>query len=695
MASKGSKAATGAASGAAAGTAIMPGWGTAIGAVVGGLGGYLSGDDPTAPRPVDLPPPQLPGGVVGQYGGWTIDPVTGRAVFYDNTANGGMTAENYRAMQLKDAMLGGNSAGSDLAAQIAQAQQLVDRLKGQGPGAATGPKASDFLPKEWVGEDGKPKTPGEIDYNSEMSSRSALFKTFEAQVAGKGYGKGSTLDQFRAWVKDAYRNNIEAKATQYANALKTSSGNQQTVGQGLDAAQLRLQTLMDIQKNGGSAADVANNPILNFLNQRNMQPGDPGYEARFKDKYADPNIAKMQGEADLYLDKSHQNINFDDLARQLGLGADPGIPDAKKFNADLMAKYSGRMGGERMAPIGAYDSSKLGGWLSAQDRIAQNQSASQIRSADNLAAKRGLLGSSINDSSKLDAQMALQDMLVGNAAKTYSMDAADRNNWFNQKFAIDQHNSDVAKTGAQATASLAQSGFGNELAAKQMFEQMMGSRLNMNSSEQQRAFQNLLAALNQRTALDQRSIDNTRYDVNREQGLDQQNFANRMGLLGYLDASKGQNFNQTMGQNQMAMGQYQLGANVGLTTTGWNNDYNIANAAQQNAYNSGLFQQQQAQSAQMANNWNTLAAALGQGAAQWGGGGTPDARQGDYRGYDFGYSAGQGNGLGTMAIPGASGARTTPDYSAPQTTTAFSMFQPTQPSAPTYSLAKPPTYTGR
>lgn len=43
MANKAQSALSGAGSGAAAGTAILPGWGTAIGAVVGGLGGLLGG----------------------------------------------------------------------------------------------------------------------------------------------------------------------------------------------------------------------------------------------------------------------------------------------------------------------------------------------------------------------------------------------------------------------------------------------------------------------------------------------------------------------------------------------------------------------------------------------------------------------------------------------------------------------------
>jgi len=45
MPSKGSGALAGAGQGAAAGTMIMPGWGTAIGAVVGGIAGYLGADE--------------------------------------------------------------------------------------------------------------------------------------------------------------------------------------------------------------------------------------------------------------------------------------------------------------------------------------------------------------------------------------------------------------------------------------------------------------------------------------------------------------------------------------------------------------------------------------------------------------------------------------------------------------------------
>lgn len=668
--------------GTAAGTAIGSIWGPAGAAVGGALGGAVGGmlgSDPKAPPPVDLPPPQLPGGVSNQYNGWTVDPVTGRVVYYDNTANGGMTADQYRNMQLKDMMLGGNSAGQDLQSQIAQVQQLIARLQGQGPGGTSGPKASDFLPKEWTNEDGTPKKPGEIDYQSELANRSGLFKAFEAQVGGKGYGKGSTLEQFKAWVQDAYRNNIQAKVTQYENAQKTATGNAQTSGEGLQAAQTRLQTLMGLQQGGGPNA---NNPIMNFLNQRNMTSGNPDYEAQFKDKYNDPFIGKMAGEADYYLGKSHDNINFADLASQLGMGADPGIPDAKKFTADMLSQYGGAMGGERMAPIGEYDSSKLGSWLAGQNRVAENQSASAMRSADDLASKRGLLGSSVNDSSRLNAEMALQDRLAGNAAQTYSMDAADRNNWFNQKFAVDQHNSDVARLGAQGKASLASQGFGNEMAAKQLYEQILGNRFGMNTSEQQRAVQNMLATLNQRTALDQRRIDNTRYDVSQQQGLDRQNYLDRMGLLGYLSQSQGQNFNQTMGQQQMGQSQNQLGAQIGLTTTGWNNDYNIANAAQQNAYNMGQFNQGQAQHAQDMNNWNTMAGALGQyGSSLWGSNGTPS--------YD---RTGTGNFMASInSAPSTARPMNTPPAGLTNGSSS-SWMMPQEPTPPVYSLAKPPTY---
>ena len=648
--------------GTAAGTAIGSIWGpagAAVGGTLGGAVGGMLGSDPKPPSPVDLPPPQMPGGVSGTYGGWTIDPVTGRTVFYDNQANGGMTAEQYRNLQLKDQMLGGNSAGVDLQSQITQIQNLIQRLSGQGPNAPAGPQATDFLAKEWVNPDGTPKKPGVMDASKEMRERSDLFKVFEGQAAGRGYGKGSTLEQFTRWISDAYRNNIQAQVSEFENAKKTSTGNQQTSGEALQAAQTKLQSLMSLQ--GGQAP--GDNPIMNYLNQRNTSPNAPDYRSMFDD----PNVEKMQGETDYYQGKSRENIDFDALRAQLGLGADPGIPDAKAFNAQMLSQYGGALGGERMNQIGDYDSSKLGSWLAAQDRIAGNASASNLRSAEAAAAKRGLLGSSINDSSRLDAQMALQDQLVGNAAKTYSMDAQDRNNWFNQRFAVDQHNSDVARTAAQGKLSLNQSGFGNELAAKQLYEQIMGNRQGMNTSEQQRAFNNMMASLGQRTALDQREIDNGRY----EQGLDRQNFADRMGFLGYLSGSQGQGLQAELGRAGVQQGQNQLGAQVGLTTTGWGNDYNIANAAQQNAYNMGQFNTGQAGQAQQSNNWNTLAGALGQyGGQLWGSqpSTTPATTAPD-----------MGN-LPTGNNPPVS-------YTPPQTPNNYpSMF-----AGPTYSTVKPPS----
>ena len=53
---KAAGAASGAAQGAALGTQIMPGWGTAIGAVVGGIGGYFSSKGAKAPQNAQYTP---------------------------------------------------------------------------------------------------------------------------------------------------------------------------------------------------------------------------------------------------------------------------------------------------------------------------------------------------------------------------------------------------------------------------------------------------------------------------------------------------------------------------------------------------------------------------------------------------------------------------------------------------------------
>jgi len=585
---QGQAALQGAAQGASAGAAFGP-WGAAIGGVVGGAAGYLSGGTKEPPAPVYAPPPQLPGGASGQYGGYYIDPVTKRVVFLDNQSNAGNLADSVRNRTLKDMVLGGgNTAQADLEDQIKAQQQLIERLKNPQAGANAKPSAADYLSPEWVNPDGTPKKPSSVDYQSEMANRSDLFKTFETQVKGKGYGGGSTEEQFKRWVQDAYTQNIQGKVAQMENDQKTWKGNSATTGEGLDAATRRLETLLGLKNQSAETqAGFADNPLMKYLNQRN-QTGNPDYETKF----ADPWTGKMGDEAQRYLDASHQKADlsaFDNLKVGGGSDADPGMP---QWDSTMSATYAGAAGGNTMTPMGDYHG-KSGDFIRNLNRMAEKNGASNLRLADEQAARRGMIGGS-SDIARFAAMQGVDDQVAANLAQGYGLDLNEQSNWFNQKFSIDQHNSDVAKQAAQARLDAMSGDFSKQMAAKQFYEQLRqqafgneATKFGLNQSEQQRNYANMMGTLGQRTALDQRSIDNRRA----EEGLDRQNFGDRLGLLSYLDNQSNTQFQQGIQGAGVTNQQAGLGGQQGFRATGDLNAWNAQNAALQNQSNLAKWQQ--------------------------------------------------------------------------------------------------------
>jgi hypothetical protein len=157
-----------------------------------------------------------------------------------------------------------------------------------------------------------------------------------------------------------------------------------------------------------------------------------------------------------------------------------------------------------------------------------------------------------------------------------------------------------------------------------------------------------------------------------------------MGLLGYLSGDQSQQFQQQMGRNAAGMQQNQMGAQVGMTTTGWQNDYNVANAAQQNAYNWGQFNANQASQATQANNWNALAAALGQYGYRAYGSQQPTAN--DYSAVNNITNAYQNSRVPASGSPSYDPS-TMPSAPYQGQYAGGGMF-----SGPVYQLAKPPSY---
>lgn len=617
MASAGSKAASGAASGAAAGASFGP-WGALAGGVIGGAAGYLQGDDPKAPVPVLPPPPQLAGGYSSALGGAYIDPVTKRIVYTDNSTNAEGAATGYQNAIMRQLLLGGNGAQLGIEDQIAATKQLIDRLKNPEKSGGGAPKPSDFIEKAWLDDKGEPIDINSYDFGKGMQSNSPLFQRFMANTHGGDYGKGSLEQKFQRWASDAYERSVKASYQEYENAKKTATGNSATSGEALDAAMRKLDYLTKIQASGAQTeGEFAQNPLMNFLNRRNTKPGDPDYMTKF----ADPNTKIMDDTFKKYLGLA--DVDTDSSALKIAGGIDPGMPDAKGANARLQAEFDaskGGLGGERMGPIGEYDNSALGDFIRNQDRIAEKDYAS--RDALDVAnmARRGIIGGS-SDIARLGTRQALEDTLSANRAQMYSLDKADRATHFDQKFRVDQHNSDVAKSGAlarlQGMLQVGSQTFGNELAAKDLFDKLQNQVWANNQSEKQRNFANAMTALTQHTGLDQRTIDNART----EEGLDRMNFADRMALLSYLSGQDQQTYNQSRGDMQLGLNQAGLAFNVGNTAVGNQSNWQGANAAAQNAYNMGQWQGQIADNARTQGAVNDALGALGSvDWSSWGGG---------------------------------------------------------------------------
>lgn len=589
MASSGSKALSGAASGAAAGSALGP-WGMAAGAVIGGVGGLLSGDDPAAPTYQPAPPPTTPGGTSSQYGGMQIDPVTGRVIYTDNTSNGYGQASQYQNELMRQMLLGGNGAQIGLGDQIKTQQAELARLQAMLTPGAGGAKP---IPSQFQGIQPylDPATGDLAEFTRDPDGIKAgkygeagrkIYDEFMQSTQGS-YGKGG----FNAWLKDNINRNVQPQLTSYKKTQEVQGGNSQITQQAIQAAQQRLDNLLQIQKSGDQTqADFAKNPLMNYLNQRNMSPDKPDYMKQF----ADPNTQIMQDTFQKYLGKVDENV--DSTAFKIAGATDPGMPDVAATNAKLMASLSGgaALGGERMAPVGDYDS-KVGAFVNNLNRVAERNYASQAGLDAQNQARRGLMGGT-SDISRLAMQQALEDNKAANAAQGYTMDANDRDKWFQQKFAVDAHNSDVTRLGSQAEAQRLQSILaqtsGNEFAAKQLYNQMQNQAWQNNQTYQNTNFNNAMTSLNQRTNLDQRTINNART----EEGLDNQNFQNRMNLLGYLQGADQQQWSQGIGNSQMGLSQQGLGYQATSGVSGNTNNWNAANTAGQNAQNMAGWQQQ-------------------------------------------------------------------------------------------------------
>jgi len=126
-------AATGAASGAATGTAILPGWGTAIGAVVGGASGYLGGSSADKKKKKEAAARRRLAAAMARYGQRTTemaDRTTGIARQTDQQYRDALTGHLTNAPDMAP-VLRDNIASEQTALQMAQQPAFAPLPTGQ------------------------------------------------------------------------------------------------------------------------------------------------------------------------------------------------------------------------------------------------------------------------------------------------------------------------------------------------------------------------------------------------------------------------------------------------------------------------------------------------------------------------------------------------------------------------------------
>ena len=572
--------------GAGVGTAIGSIWGP-VGASVGGaLGGAVgglitSGHDPGPPP--DLQAPISPGGVIGDYGGVMRDPYTG-LVTYTNNDIGVGNQDIMRNAYLQDLLMGGTGAGatSDLDAQIQFQQMLIDRLSNPASSGSANLDLAKYIGKDWVGPDGKVI---DISNPNGISRQSGLYQEFMNQTHGN-YGSGNPDISFGKWLQDVYTRNVKPKIADFENAQKAVSGNEVVSGEALKAAKLKLQQLQSSKDQfTGSAAGVANNPMLQYLNK----PTDPRYQSdinRWRGQ-ADKDYAQMGQKAELPFNTGDDwtLAGFDAAGNRLN-------PDGTKYDAS--ADWNGGLyNGPDSGDYSMLDAQSAG----ALGDVLSRQAAEEFRNAnigrDQQAANRGLLSSSVNEIARAGDVARLADAQAKarlGGLSAYNDVIAKNNQTSAQKFQ-DQFNSAMARaqTG-QWKANMQRNAdsdlFNRAMGIDQTRYGRQNNEFNLKNQLEQQWRANALQSLGVQGGLEDRL-----------QGLERQNYLDRMGFSNFLTNQSNNAFNQDMARKRLNLQQTGQGLNVNMDMAGQQTAANTANQQMLNSFNNAQDQQAASRSA--------------------------------------------------------------------------------------------------
>ena len=586
--------------GAGVGTAIGSIWGP-VGASVGGaLGGAVGGmvkSGHAAGPPPDMQAPISPGGVIGDYGGVMRDPYTG-LVTYTNNDIGVGNSDIMRNNYLQDLLMGGTGAGatSDLDSQIQFQQMLIDRLSNPQSSGSANLDMAKYLPKGWVGKDGKIL---DISNPNSIPRDSEVYQEFQAQTHGN-YGSGNADISFSKWLQDVYNRNVKPKLADFENAKKAVSGNEVVGGEALKAAQLKLKQLQGSREQfTGQQAGIANNPMLQYLNKEK----DPRYQQdvdRWRGQ-SDRDFAQMQEKADLPFNTGDDwtLAGFDEAGNQLN-------PDGSRYDGSASwdrGEYQGPDSGDYQM-LDAQSAGALGDVMSRQ---AANEFRNANIGRDQNMANRGLLSSSVNEVARGGDVARLADAQANARLGGFNAynDVIGKNNQTSAQKFQDQFNSAMARaqTGqwrAQMQGQDTQNLYNRAMGIDQTRYGRQNSEFGLKNQLEQQWRANALQSLGVQGGLEDRS-----------QGYDRQNYTDRMGFSNFLTGQSNNAFNQEMQRRGLNLQQTGQGMNVNMNMAGQQTAANTGNQQMLNSFNNAADQQAASRDAANSQMWGSLLGNLG------------------------------------------------------------------------------------
>jgi hypothetical protein len=474
--------------------------------------------------------------------------------------------------------------------QIMQLQQQYDRLKGGN--AATGsavPAEYQDLQKYIDPSTGKLVDPSAaLDWEGNPAGK-ALHDQFMAQTGGS-YGNGG----FRQWASDALKN-MQPKYEAFLKTKDVQTGNAATNNKAMQDLQNQIQYLTAAKTQYSGTGGQGTNPLSKYMTDLGPTFGTNPLASG----WGDITNAKM---ASALTDPTAQMGEFG-----LGTGGAAGTSATNMGNAIAGIGQGQQMGStalgtSQLDPAQAARAQEAADWQTGQEYT------NQATNRDALAARRGMLNSSLSDMQRANdesgmigarLQSGLNAATLGNqiAGQNFSQMAAanSQNNQFSQNATAQNNAQDLARKQA------AISGYGS-LATLQ---QQMGSQ----------NYQNYLAGNQQNYSQAANALQNAN-----AMRTEDYNAAIAQNATGYTRASDMWNKLNAYNQQQTQNNQSQQGLNTQATATNlqpqmqladWTNQAGNANAQMQNAYNMQGTQNAQAQSNATNNMWgNILGAGL-------------------------------------------------------------------------------------